>query len=169
MNPTKKFISKIDFFLKLIPSRFIKININSVFNIATFDFFLYSVNSILIQNKKKLITINYNNIVKKYNCNILNYKGQIDDAVSYIVFLIPKDKNRQPTLLTNQFAMTFCKPDTGAVLCIETMDIYIGLGDIYMYFDSKENAIDFAENKVKNQKIECILYNDKYEYLQTII
>lgn len=169
MNPTEKFVSKLDFFLKLIPPRFINSNIASDFKTSTIEISIPdSRNIIKIHTERGLIVIEYEGKLKKYNCNFLNYTKQIDDAVNYIAFLSPKDNIPKPKLFVNQFALSFCEHDTGIVLCVETMKRRIGWGDAYMSFDSKKDAIDFAENTFEDKGVECTLYNHNYEYLQTL-
>ncbi len=168
MNPTERFLSKLDFFLKLIPSRFINSNIASDFKTSTIDISIPdSPNIIKIYTESGLIVIDYDGKLKKYNCNFLNSAKQIAEAVNYIVFLSPKNNIPKPKLFINQFALSFCEHDTGIVLCVETMKRRIGWGDAYMSFDSKKDAIDFAENIFEEKGIECNLYNHNYEYLQT--
>jgi hypothetical protein len=169
MNPTKKFVSKLNFFLKLIPSRFINSNIALDFKTSTIEISIpNSQDLIKIHSEGGIITVEHKNQLKKYNCNFLNSARQIDDAVNYIVFLSPKDNITKPKLLAHQFALSFCEPDTGILLCTETMNRRIGWGDVYIPFDSKENAIGFAENFSKDKSVECTLYDNNYEYLQTI-
>ena len=169
MNPTEKLVSKLDFFLRLIPSRFINSIIASDFKTSTIEISIPDSQDIVnIRTEADLITVTHKNKLKQFNCNFLNFKRQIDDAINYIVFLFPKDNIAKPKLLVNQFVLSFCEPDTGIVLCTETMKRHIGWGDVYMPFDSKESAIDFAEDLLRDKYVECTLYNSNYEYLQTI-
>ena len=170
MNPTEKFVSKLDFFLKLIPSRFINSNIAPDFKTSTIEISIPDSQDIIkIHTERSLITIEHKDKSKKYNCNFLNSKRKIDAAVNYIAFLSPKNSFVKPKLLENQFALCFCEPETGIVLCTETWARHIGWGDVYMHFDSKENAIHFAENLIKSKYVECNLYDNNYEYLQTVM
>lgn len=169
MNPTEKFLSKLQFFLKLIPPRFINSNIAPDFKASTIEISVPDSKDIIkIHTERGLIAVEHENKLKKYNCNFLNSAKQITDAVSYIAFLSPKENIPKPKLLANQVVLCFCEPETGIVLCTETFNRRIGWGEVYMPFNSKEKALDFAENFIKDKYVECILYNNRYEYLQTI-
>ncbi len=169
MNPTEKFLSKLDSFLKLIPARFINSNIASDFKTSNIEISLPdSQNSIKIHTEEGLIMIEYEGKLRTYNCNLINSEKQIKDAVRYIAFLSPKNNVSKPKLLINQFVLCFCEPDTGIVLCVETMNTYIGWGDTYISFESEKDAVDFAEKIFEHKNVEATLYTHNYEYLRTL-
>jgi hypothetical protein len=171
MNPTKELISYISDFLDMIPERFVEKSIPGDYSSATIKIVhpVHPDSQVLMESRRGVVTVRFNDVVKRYQCNVFSYKRQVRKAWGDMLTLIPDDgKVRKPILNIGQYAMSFCEPKTGIVLEIETLKRRIGWGDIYKIFKTKEQAMAYADLLVKDQDIECILYDNEYQYIQSI-
>jgi hypothetical protein len=172
MNPTKELLNYINQFLALIPERFKDNLIQENFSSAAISIShpVRPETKLLIDSRKGVIVIQFNGINKIYPCNIFNYKKQVRKVWDDTIELIHSDKiePKKPTLTTNQYALTFCEPKTGIVLEIETMKRRIGWGDIYKIFETKEDAVEYANLLTRENDIECTLLDSEYQFIQSI-
>lgn len=98
-----------------------------------------------------------------------NNKGQLDlGNIDDKIALNLKKEIRFPELELNQVALHFASYATGHVLK-PNKELYLGEGEIYMVFDSIEEAKDYAREAIRNDPgIECIV-RDAPENLVFII
>jgi hypothetical protein len=65
-----------------------------------------------------------------------------------------------PMLSPGQFAVLQSEVETEIVLTIEG-DRYLGIGEVFMFFDSLQSAREFSMNKVsKFLSVECHIYSE---------
>jgi len=83
--------------------------------------------------------------------------GNMDDKIE----LNLKEETKFPNLKSNQVVLNFAKVKTGHVLNLN-MDLYLGEGEIYHVFDSLEEAIKFAKEKInEDSEIEGWIMTEK--------
>ena len=71
----------------------------------------------------------------------------------------------KPKLKENQIAAMFCNSKYGQVLTTKK-NAFIGWGNVYQIFESKDDAQKFLNEESNNDKIEIYFYNSEYELIE---
>jgi hypothetical protein len=71
----------------------------------------------------------------------------------------------KPKLDTNQYAEILCNSNYGQVLTCNK-NLFIGWGDVYKVFNSKEEMKNYISQESKDVKVEIHIYDSEYRTIQ---